>query len=279
MDRFLRSALEEDLGNAGDITSSAVIPEGTSAQAHIVARSPGIIAGLEVMLRTFTIVDPEVHTESLVEDGSLVEAGSLLAIVTGPARSLLAAERVALNLLGQLSGVATATRELVDQISGTSAALVDTRKTVPGLRALQKAAVLAGGGKNHRMGLYDAVLIKDNHIALAGSTEAAVEQARAAVGPDTTIEIEVESTEQLEAAIAAGADIVMLDNMSVDEMREAVVLTDGRCRTEASGGITIATIREVAKTGVDMISVGWITHSAPALDVALDLEYLGPESI
>ena len=279
MDRFLRSALEEDLGNAGDITSSAVIPEGTSAQAHIVARSPGIIAGLEVMLRTFTIVDPELHTESLVEDGSLVEAGSLLAIVTGPARSLLAAERVALNLLGQLSGVATATRELVDQISGTSATLVDTRKTVPGLRALQKAAVLAGGGQNHRTGLYDAVLIKDNHIALAGSTEAAVEEARAAVGPDTTIEIEVESTEQLEAAIAAGADIVMLDNMSVDEMREAVVLTDGRCRTEASGGITIATIREVAKTGVDMISVGWITHSAPALDVALDLEYLGPESI
>ena len=279
MDRFLRSALEEDLGNAGDITSSAVIPEGTSAQAHIVARSPGIIAGLEVMLRTFTIVDPELHTESLVEDGSLVEAASLLAIVTGPARSLLAAERVALNLLGQLSGVATATRELVDQISGTSAALVDTRKTVPGLRALQKAAVLAGGGKNHRMGLYDAVLIKDNHMALAGSAEAAVEQARAAVGPETTIEIEVESTEQLEAAIAAGADIVMLDNMSIDEMREAVVLTDGRCRTEASGGITIATIREVAKTGVDMISVGWITHSAPALDVALDLEYLGPESI
>ena len=231
------------------------------------------------MLRTFTIVDPELHTESLVEDGTLVEAGSLLAIVTGSARSLLAAERVALNLLGQLSGVATATRELVDHISGTSAALVDTRKTVPGLRALQKAAVLAGGGKNHRMGLYDAVLIKDNHIALAGSTEAAVEQARAAVGPETTIEIEVESTEQLEAAIAAGADIVMLDNMSVDEMREAVVLTDGRCRTEASGGITIATIREVAKTGVDMISVGWITHSAPALDVALDLEYLGPESI
>jgi len=231
------------------------------------------------MLRTFTIVDPEVHTESLVEDGTLVEAGSLLAIVTGSARSLLAAERVALNLLGQLSGVATATRELVDQISGTSATLVDTRKTVPGLRALQKAAVLAGGGQNHRMGLYDAVLIKDNHIALAGSTEAAVQQARAAVGPGTTIEIEVESTEQLEAAIAAEVDVVMLDNMSVDEMREAVVLTDDRCRTEASGGITIATIREVAKTGIDMISVGWITHSAPALDVALDLKYLGPESI
>ena len=231
------------------------------------------------MLRTFTIVDPEIHTESLVEDGTLVEADSLLAIVTGPARSLLAAERVALNLLGQLSGVATATRELVDQISGTSAALVDTRKTVPGLRELQKAAVLAGGGQNHRMGLYDAVLIKDNHIAVAGSVEAAVQHARAAVGPDTTIEIEVESTEQLEAAIAAEADIVMLDNMSVAEIREAVVLTDGRCRTEASGGITTATIREVAKTGVDMISVGWITHSAPALDVALDLEYLGPESI
>ena len=226
------------------------------------------------MLRTFTIVDSEVHTESLVQDGTLVEAGSLLAIVTGSARSLLAAERVALNLLGQLSGVATATRELVDQIAGTSASLVDTRKTVPGLRALQKAAVQAGGGQNHRMGLYDAVLIKDNHIAVAGSPEAAVEQARATVGPGTSIEIEIESTEQLEAVIAAGADIVMLDNMSVNEIREAVLITDGRCRTEASGGITIATIREVAKTGVDMISVGWITHSAPALDVALDLEYL-----
>jgi nicotinate-nucleotide pyrophosphorylase (carboxylating) len=164
-------------------------------------------------------------------------------------------------------------------MAGTGASLVDTRKTVPGLRALQKEAVQAGGGQNHRMGLYDAVLIKDNHIAVAGSAEAAVEQARTAVGPSTNIEIEVESTEQLKAAIAAGADIVMLDNMSVDEMRAAVILTDGRCRTEASGGITIATIREVAKTGVDMISVGWITHSAPALDVALDLEYLGPESI
>ncbi|MCS5702918.1 MAG: carboxylating nicotinate-nucleotide diphosphorylase [Acidobacteria bacterium] len=273
-DRFLRLALEEDLGDAGDITSSAVVPEGTSAQAHVVARSPGIIAGLGVMLRTFTIVDPEVHTESLVQDGTLVDAGSLLAIVTGSARSLLAAERVALNLLGQLSGVATATRELVDQIAGTNASLVDTRKTVPGLRALQKAAVQAGGGQNHRMGLYDAVLIKDNHIAVAGSVEVAVEQARAAVGPGTSIEIEVESTEQLEAAIAAGADIVMLDNMSVNEMREAVLITDGRCRTEASGGIMIGTVREVAKTGVDMISVGWITHSAPALDVALDLEYL-----
>ncbi len=226
------------------------------------------------MLRTFTIVDPEVHTESLVHDGILVEAGSLLAIVTGSAHSLLAAERVALNLLGQLSGVATATRELVDQIAGTNASLVDTRKTVPGLRALQKAAVRAGGGQNHRMGLYDAVLIKDNHIAVAGSVEVAVEQTRAAVGPGTSIEIEVESTGQLEAAIAAGADIVMLDNMSVDEIREAVLITDGRCRTEASGGITIGTVREIAKTGVDMISVGWITHSAPALDVALDLEYL-----
>ena len=274
MDRFLRLALEEDLGDAGDITSRAVVPEETTAQAHIVARAPGTIAGLEVMLRTFTIVDPEVHTESLVHDGTLVEAGSLLAIVTGSAHSLLVAERVALNLLGQLSGVATATRELVDQIAGTSASLVDTRKTVPGLRALQKAAVRAGGGQNHRMGLYDAILIKDNHIAVAGSVEVAVEQTRAAVGPGTSIEIEVESTGQLEAAIAARADIVMLDNMSVDEIREAVLITDGRCRTEASGGITIATIREVAKTGVDTISVGWITHSAPALNVALDLESL-----
>jgi nicotinate-nucleotide pyrophosphorylase (carboxylating) len=272
-------ALEEDLADAGDITSRAVVPEGTTAQAHVVARKAGCIAGLEVMLRTFNIIDPEVLTESLVQDGAFVEADSLLATVTGSARSLLAAERVALNLLGQLSGVATATRELVDRIAGTGASLVDTRKTVPGLRALQKAAVLAGGGQNHRMGLYDAVLIKDNHIAVAGSAETAIQQTRAAVGPGTSIEIEVESVEQLEAAIDAGADIVMLDNMSVDEMREAVSLADGRCRIEASGGITMATIREVAETGVDMISVGWITHSAPALDVALELEYLSAESI
>ena len=164
-------ALEEDLADAGDITSRAIVPEGTTAQAHVVARKAGCIAGLEVMLRTFNIIDPEVLTESFVQDGAFVEADSLLATVTGSARSLLAAERVALNLLGQLSGVATATRELVDRIAGTGASLVDTRKTVPGLRALQKAAVLAGGGQNHRMGLYDAVLIKDNHIAAQRARE------------------------------------------------------------------------------------------------------------
>ena len=226
------------------------------------------------MLRTFTIVDPEVRTLSVVDDGALVEEGSPLATATGSARSLLAAERVALNLLGQLSGVATATRELADKIADTGASLVDTRKTVPGLRALQKSAVLAGGGENHRMGLYDAVLIKDNHIAVSGSAKAAVKQARSKVGPDVTIEIEIESVDELETVISAGADVVMLDNMNTEDMAVAVSLADGRCKLEASGGITMATIRQVAETGVDMISVGWLTHSAPALDVALELDYI-----
>jgi len=193
-------------------------------------------------------------------------------VVAGPARSLLAAERLALNLLGQLSGVATSTRALVDRVAGTKATIIDTRKTVPGMRSLQKAAVLAGGGGNHRMGLYDAVLIKDNHIAAAGSAAAAVTSARAYVGPDTKVEVEIDSVDDLDAVIEAGADIVMLDNMDPETMRAAVELAAGRCVLEASGGITLETVRAVAETGVDWISVGWITHSAPALDVALDFE-------
>lgn len=200
----------------------------------------------------------------------MVSADAVLAEITGRARTILSAERVALNVLGQLSGVATATRRFVERVSGTHATIVDTRKTVPGLRGLQKAAVVHGGGANHRMGLYDAVLIKDNHISAVGSAAEAVRRARAHVGPDFRVEVEIESLEDLEPVIQAGADIVMLDNMDPPLIREAVLLAGGRCVLEASGGITLDTVRPVAETGVDWISVGWLTHSAPSLDVALD---------
>jgi len=207
-----------------------------------------------------------------VADGDLVEAGAVLASVQGPARSILAGERVALNLLGHLCGVATATRALVDRVEGTDATVIDTRKTTPLWRQLEKMAVEAGGGRNHRMGLFDAVLIKDNHIRAVGSADEAVRRARANVGDIMHVEVEIENVGDLEAVIAAGADIVMLDNMAPAEMRRAVAVAGGRCLLEASGGVTLENIREVAETGVDLISVGWITHSAPALDVALDFE-------
>ncbi len=207
-----------------------------------------------------------------MSDGEVVEAGTELGNVVGPARSILAGECVALNLLGRLSGIATATRELVDRVEGSHAAIVDTRKTTPLLRALEKMAVVAGGGRNHRMGLYDAVLIKDNHIRAVGSAAEAVARARTHVGEDVQVEVEIEDLADLEGVIGAGADIVMLDNMDAEAMRAAVEHAAGRCLLEASGGITAETVRGIAETGVDLISVGWITHSAPALDVALDFE-------
>lgn len=236
------------------------------------ARSDGCIAGLGVALRVFELVDDGVATGALVADGDVVAGGTRLATVTGSARSILAAERLALNLLGQLSGVATATRALVDRIEGTNARIVDTRKTTPLLRSLQKMAVVAGGGSNHRMGLYDQVLIKDNHIEAVGSAAEAVRRARAHVGDDMEVEVEIERLDDLEGVIAAGADIVMLDNMHPDQMRAAVAQIAGRAVVEASGGITLETVRDVAESGVDVISVGWLTHSAPSLDVALDFE-------
>jgi nicotinate-nucleotide pyrophosphorylase (carboxylating) len=240
--------------------------------AHIVARAPGCVAGLGPALRVFALLDDSVETGALVVDGDVVQAGTVLASISGPARSLLAGERVALNLLGHLCGVATATRALVDGVEGTDATVIDTRKTTPLWRQLEKRAVEAGGGRNHRMGLYDAVLIKDNHIQAVGSAEAAVRVAREQVGDTMKIEVEIESVDDLESVIAAGADIVMLDNMVPAEMLRAVELAGGRCILEASGGITLDNIREVAESGVDRISVGWITHSAPALDVGLDFE-------
>ncbi len=270
IDELLRAALDEDLGEAGDVTAASTIPAEALATASVVARAAGCVAGLGPSLRVFELLDPDVRVRPLVKDGARVEAGTRLAEVSGPARSVLSAERVALNLLGQLSGVATATTRLVDRVAGTRARIVDTRKTVPLLRSLQKAAVLAGGGINHRMGLYDAVLIKDNHIAAVGSPAEAVRRARAHVGPDFRVEVEIEDLQHLEGVIEAGADIVMLDNMPPDMMQQAVERTGGRCILEASGGITLDTVRAVAETGVDWISVGGLTHSAPALDVALD---------
>ena len=271
-DRILRAALKEDLAEAGDITSQATVEAEAVASAIVVARSPGCIAGIDLALRVFQIVDDGLAIEASVDDGAVVPAGARLGRVTGRARSLLAAERVALNFLAHLSGVATATRALVDRVEGTGATIMETRKTTPGLRVLEKMAVRAGGGRNHRLGLFDAVLIKDNHIAAVGSVGEAVRKARAHVGDDIRVEVEIDRIDQLEDAITAGADIVMLDNMAPDELRAAVQLIDGRCLTEASGRITLETVRAVAETGVDMISVGWITHSAPALDVALDFE-------
>ena len=234
------------------------------------ARGAGCIAGIGTALRLFELVDVTVETGAVVTDGQVVESGAELATVAGPARAILAGERVALNLLGHLSGIATATRELVDLVEGTGATILDTRKTTPLWRALEKAAVRAGGGDNHRMGLYDAVLIKDNHVRSVGSVGEAVKRARTHVGKRVRVEVEIESVSDLETAIEAGADIVMLDNMRPAQMRRCVERARGRCLLEASGGITRRNIRRVAETGVDFISVGWITHSAPALDVALD---------
>ena len=248
------------------------MPAENLASGRIVARAPGCIAGLPLALRTFALLDPSVRTEALARGGDVVEAGRALAILSGPARALLTGERVALNVLGHLSGVATATRNLVDRVAGTRARIVDTRKTTPTLRALEKRAVVAGGGFNHRMGLFDAVLIKDNHVLAVGSAAEAVARAHREVGASVKVEVEIEELSDLEPVIEAGADIVMLDNMEPARMREAVRITAGRCLLEASGGITLETVRAVAETGVDLISVGRITHSAPALDVALDFD-------
>ncbi len=272
VDELLAAALAEDLDKAGDVTSQATIPEDVEAVANVVARAPGCIAGLGPALRVFELLDASVATAALVADGTVVDANTVLASVKGPARAILAGERVALNLLGHLSGVATATRRLVDRVEGTGATILDTRKTTPLLRALEKMAVRAGGGRNHRMGLYDAVLIKDNHVQSVGTVAEAVKRARKNVGRKMHVEVEIDRVADLESAIKAGADIVMLDNMSPAQMRKAVALAAGRCLLEASGGITLANVRRVAETGVDFISVGWITHSAPSLDVALDFE-------
>lgn len=271
----LRAALAEDLGRAGDITSAAVIPEAATASARIVARRAGVVAGLDVAAAVFRIVDPSIRVSLGWRAGDGVEAGALLAAVDGPARGVLAAERVALNVLGRLCGIATLTRAFVEAVAGTGARITDTRKTTPLLRALEKHAVLCGGGSNHRFGLDDAVLIKDNHVAVAGGVAEAVRRARAHVGHMVVVSVEVTALDQIDELLAMPAqrtaDVVLLDNMDTATLREAVRRIDGRFVTEASGGITLATAHEMAATGVNYLSVGALTHSAAVLDVALDV--------
>jgi nicotinate-nucleotide pyrophosphorylase (carboxylating) len=267
----VRRALEEDLGRAGDLTSDACLPPDLQGEAHVVVRRAGRIAGLEIALSAFRHLDATVETVAHRRDGEDAEAGALIGTVRGPARVLLSAERTALNLLGRLCGIATVTRDLVAAVAPHGAQVVCTRKTTPGLRALEKYAVRCGGGGNHRFGLDDAVLIKDNHRALAGGLTPAVERARRHVGHLVKIEVEVDSLDQLREALALGVDVVLLDNMPLDLLREAVALAKGRAITEASGGIRPDTAAAIAATGVDLLSVGWLTHSAPALDVALDI--------
>jgi nicotinate-nucleotide pyrophosphorylase (carboxylating) len=269
---LVRRALREDLGRAGDLTTDAIVSPGTRVRASLVARAAGRIAGLDVAAAVFRLLDPAVEVEMHARDGDDVVAAATLARATGPARAILTAERVALNFLGRLSGIATATREAVAAAAPHGARIVCTRKTTPGLRALEKYAVRAGGGHNHRFGLDDGVLIKDNHRALAGGLAAAVERARAAAGHMVRIEVEVDSLEELDEALALGVDAVLLDNFGLDALREAVRRAKGRAVTEASGGISPGDVAAVAATGVDLISLGWLTHSAPALDVALDVE-------
>lgn len=269
---LIRRALEEDLGRAGDLTSDAVLPPHLVGQAEVVARAEGRLAGLQVALSAFRLLDPSMEIEALAADGDDVEAGTVLAAIRGPARSILSAERTALNILGRLCGIATATRDMVRLVEPHGARIVCTRKTTPGLRVLEKYAVRCGGGHNHRYGLDDAVLIKDNHIAFAGGLKIAVERARKSVGHLVKIEVEVDSLEQLREALDLGVEVVLLDNMSLEMLREAVAMAKGRAITEASGGINPKTAADIAATGVDLLSVGWLTHSAPALDVALDVE-------
>lgn len=268
---IVRAALAEDLGRAGDITTDSIVPADAVATARLAARRDGRVAGLEVALSAFRILDPAAELRVEHGDGSDVAPGGTIATVTGRARALLTAERTALNIMGRLSGIATATRALVRAVEGTRARIVCTRKTTPGLRVLEKHAVRLGGGFNHRFGLDDAVLVKDNHIAVAGGIRPAVERVRAAIGHMVKVEVEVDTLDQLRELLTLPVDVVLLDNMDPETLRRAVAMVDGRMVTEASGNVTLSTVRAIAEAGVDMISVGWLTHSAPNLDIGLDM--------
>jgi nicotinate-nucleotide pyrophosphorylase (carboxylating) len=268
----VRRALLEDLGRGGDITTDAIAPPDLAGRAAVVARAAGRVAGLEPAFHAFRLLDPECRIDVRLRDGSDAARGDALARVTASARALLAAERTALNLLGHLSGIATVTREVVKQLDGLDTRVACTRKTTPGLRALEKYAVRVGGGSPHRYGLDDAVLVKDNHVALAGGIAEAVRRVRKSVGHMVKVEVEVDTLAQLDDALAIGVDAVLLDNMDLATLGEAVRRARGRALTEASGGIRPGNVREVAETGVDLVSLGWLTHSAPSLDVALDVE-------
>lgn len=270
LEPIVRAALLEDLGRAGDLTTNAVVASDIRATTALVARQHGVIAGLPLARLAFRLIDPAIAMQASVTDGGAVAPGDVIATLDGPARGMLTAERTALNFLCHLSGVATATASVVSAIRGYKAQVVCTRKTLPGLRAVQKHAVRAGGGANHRFGLDDAVLIKDNHVALAGGVRAAVERARAAAGHLVKVELEVDTLEQLEEALGLGVDAVLLDNMGPDMLRRGVAMAAGRVVTEASGRVTPEAAPDIAASGVDLISIGWLTHSAPVLDIGLD---------
>jgi nicotinate-nucleotide pyrophosphorylase (carboxylating) len=266
----VREALLEDLGRAGDLTTDSIVPPGATARTVLSARQPGVVAGLDFAACAWRLIDPAIRMEVALPDGSRLRQGDTIATITGPARGILTAERVALNFLCHLSGVASGTRGIADAIEGTKAQVCCTRKTMPGLRFAQKYAVRVGGGSNHRFGLDDAVLIKDNHVALAGGVRPAVERARRGVGHLVKIEVEVDTLAQLEEAMTLGVDAVLLDNMGPNVLTEAVGMVAGRAITEASGRIRPDTAPAIAASGVDLLSVGWLTHSATVLDVGLD---------
>jgi nicotinate-nucleotide pyrophosphorylase (carboxylating) len=266
---IVEAALAEDVGQ-GDITTALTVPEGATSRAVISAREEGVAAGIEVAQMVFAAVDPRVRFEKKVKDGEPVAAGRVIVVLEGPSRSLLVGERVALNFLQRLSGIATRTARFVGLVSGTRSKITDTRKTTPGLRALEKYAVRVGGGQNHRFGLYDGILIKDNHIVAAGGIRSAVEAAKRGAPQGLKVEVEVRTLDELREAIDAGADGVLLDNMDVDSMRRAVEIASGRVVLEASGGVNEDTVADIAGTGVDLISVGALTHSVKALDIGMD---------
>lgn len=268
---YVEAALLEDLGRRGDITSIAIIEESTSSTLHIVSRENGIIAGIDLARLAFHAIDPNIQFTANVKDGAIITAGMVLAKVSGNARSLLTAERTALNFMTHLSGIATEVANIKAEIEEFPTEITCTRKTLPGLRILQKYAVRVGGGRNHRMGLDDAILIKDNHIAIAGGDiTTAIQRAKEFAGHLIAIEVEVDTIEQLKRALDAGVNLVLLDNMPPEKLREAVALCKGKCQTEASGGISPKTVKEVAATGVDFIAMGWLTHSVKSLDIGLD---------
>ncbi|MFZ3007595.1 MAG: carboxylating nicotinate-nucleotide diphosphorylase [Phenylobacterium sp.] len=270
IDPTVRAALAEDLGRAGDVTAQACIDADAMMSVVFATRQSGVVAGLACARLAILALDPKASFEAVVADGDSVEAGAVLAKVTGNARAILSAERTALNLMGRLSGVATLTRAYVDQTQGTAARIVDTRKTTPGLRHLEKYAVRCGGGVNHRFGLDDAILIKDNHVAACGGVANALKRARAFAGHLTKVELEVDSLEQLAQALPHGADVIMLDNFSPDDLKKAVAMAGDKVVLEASGGVNLQTVRAIAQSGVQVISVGALTHSAPVLDIGLD---------
>ena len=268
IERVVHAALAEDIG-AGDVTTEATVEADAIGTGALVVKEPGVVCGLRVVEATFRALDPEIRFEAFVSDGDVVEPPAIVARVSGSERAILTGERVALNFLGRLSGIATLTRRYVDAVEGTGASVLDTRKTTPGLRALEKNAVACGGGRNHRFGLDDAVLVKDNHLRAAGSVGAAVELVREAT--DLPVEVECETLDDVNEALDKGVDAILLDNMTLAQLRDAVALSAGRARLEASGGVTLDTIRAIAETGVDEISVGALTHSARSLDVSLEL--------